>query len=62
MNALGQGGAETAAWANAAGMHNFKTYYNWCSNQLKSEYFTQWPEGVTQVDLGFGDPLKKHGT
>ena len=57
----GQGGLESKAWASAAGMKDFDTFYRYCHNQLESEYFT-WPEGVTSVDYGFNKPLKKLGT
>lgn len=56
----GPGGSETAAWAKAAGMENFETFYMACEKALTSDDF-QWPDRVTQVDLGGGHIVTKPG-
>ena len=59
----GAGGTETVAWAHAAGLWYFKTFYARCQKQLiDPQYNVQWPLGVDVVDLGFGDPIKRPGT
>lgn len=51
---IGEGGKETAAWAHAAGMDNFDTFRMRCWSELTQHHDFQWPDGVDEVDLGFG--------
>ena len=54
---IGEGGLDTAAWANAAGMYNFETYYNKCKLHLRTDF--DWPPGIEEVRYGWEDPIKK---
>ena len=62
-DSIGAGGTETAAWGQAAGLRGFDTWHSRCVFQLTSNRIKfQWPEGVTEVDLGFREKIKKPGT
>ena len=54
----GADGLETKDFVKAAELKDFSTFYQRCRAALTSKDF-QWPEGVTSVDFGFGDPIKK---
>ena len=56
----GENGSETARWATAAGMKDFKTFYQRCKTALSKGNGFQWPDGIDEVDVGFGDPLQKN--
>lgn len=56
----GPGGVETAAWARAAGLEGFQTYYQACKYQLEDDNF-EWPDGVRCVELGDGNVYKAPG-
>ena len=56
--ATGPQGSETADFVTKAGLSNFDTFYSRCKKALKSEEFV-WPEGVSSVNLGFGDVIEK---
>ena len=58
---VGPNGSETLGWARAAGMTNFDTFYDRCKHALLREGFV-WPEGVTGVDYGFREPIRRPGT
>ena len=66
-NLKGPNGAESAAWAAAAGMINFETFYGRCRNVLldvtqgKPVHY-EWPPDVLEVNYGFADPIKRPGT
>ena len=53
----GEGGTETAAWAKAAGMENFTTFYDRCLHALRCDF--DWPPEVMNVSLGFGEVIKR---
>ena len=58
MKRTGPGGSETFAWANAAGMTGFETFWHRCTQALESKVFV-WPDGVTEVKYpanGGGEP------
>ena len=38
------------------GKGGFETYLDRCWQELRSNKFV-WPDGVTSVDLGFGEPV-----
>ena len=50
----GPQGSETNAWAAAAGMTGFETFWYLCTDALEDKNF-QWPEGVTEVKYPTND-------
>ena len=55
---IGQGGLESEAWVRAAGLFDLDTFYVDCHFVLTSKEFL-WPDGVTNVSYGFGNPIEK---
>ena len=47
---------ETAAWAHAAGMDNFQTYYSYCRYYLRTNF--TWPPDIKEVDLGLNHKVQ----
>ena len=59
LKCAGPQGSETNAWAKAAGMSSFKTFWHRCTKALEDKSF-QWPDGVTSVSYPVSDGGKEY--